>query len=198
MEHGIIAPTKGIGIRTRHSRNLFPLLRFDVGRDVECTSVADDEHGLGAYLGQTHELILQRQLRLQDGPFATIVERTVGRQVVPARRTIERRNLWDGEYLIPHPREIFDDLHQCCGLTSTGTTGQYDLLDFRHTLDTQFIKHSDQFLIEGLVGTDALGERHIDHLVVTHTHHHVALTLQDSLDGTHAGAAGQDTVVSRG
>ena len=64
--------------------------------------------------------------------------------------------------------------------------------------DAQFIENFDKFPVEGLVSTDGLAEGHIDHLIVAHTHHDVALSLAYGLDGTHTRAAGQDAVVGRG
>ena len=64
--------------------------------------------------------------------------------------------------------------------------------------DAQLVEHLDEFLVEGFVRADALGEGHIDHLVVAHADHDVALALLDGLDGPHACTAGQDAVVGRG
>ena len=64
-------------------------------------------------------------------------------------------------------------------------------------LNTQFVEHGDQALVEALVGTDALGEGHVDDFVVAVAHHHVALSLHNGLDGADAGTTGQDTVTSR-
>jgi len=64
------------------------------------------------------------------------------------------------------------------------------------TLDTQLVKHRDETLVETFVSTNTLREGHIDDVVVAYAYHHVALTLKDSLDGSHTRAAGQDAVAS--
>ena len=58
-------------------------------------------------------------------------------------------------------------------------------------LDTQFIQHLDQSLVKALVRTDTLAEGHVYHIVITYTHHHVALALLDGLNGTHTSGRGE-------
>ena len=64
--------------------------------------------------------------------------------------------------------------------------------------DGQFVKHFDEFLVERLVASDGLYEGHIDHLIVAHADHDIALSLYDGLDGAHACTAGEDAVVGCG
>ena len=66
----------------------------------------------------------------------------------------------------------------------------------RNFLNAQFIQHGDKALVEALVSTDTLRERYVDNFVHAIAYHHIALSLQDSLDGSHTHAAGQDTVAS--
>jgi len=54
-------------------------------------------------------------------------------------------------------------------------------------LYAQLVQYGNQTLVETLVGTDALREGHIDHVVISYAYHHVALSLYDSLDSTYAG-----------
>ena len=44
---------------------------------------------------------------------------------------------------------------------------------------------------------DGFGQRHVDHFVVAHAYHDVALALHDGLDGSDACARCQDAVVGR-
>ena len=55
----------------------------------------------------------------------------------------------------------------------------------------------NKFLVERLVASNGLHKRYIHHLVVANAHHHVALPLHDSLDGSHTRTTGQNAVVSR-
>ena len=132
MQYGIIAFHQGVGSGTRHSGDLLPLLRLDIGRDVHRTAVADDKHRLRADLGKTHKLVFECQLRLQDSPLSLIIQVAVRRQVVPAGGTIDGRYLRHVEHLVAESREVFSDLHQCRSLTGTRSSRQYDLLDIRH------------------------------------------------------------------
>ena len=132
MEYGIVTLTQTLGIRSGHLGYLLPLFGFDIGRDVQSTSVADDQHGFRTDLCQRHELILESQLRLKDGALTLIIELAVRRQIVPAANAEKRRNLRDGEYLISHPGEILDNLYQCGSLACTWSACQDYLLDLRH------------------------------------------------------------------
>ena len=71
-------------------------------------------------------------------------------------------------------------------------------LNFKlQTSDTQLVKHVDETLVKPLVGADALGEGHIDDVVVAISHHDVTLSLFDGLNGSHTHATGQDAVAGR-
>ena len=132
MEHGIITLTEFVRVCASHLGDLLPFFWFDIGRDIHRTTIADYQYRFFAHLCKTTELILKGQLRLQNGTFTFVIKRTVRSQIVPAASTVKSRNLRDGEHLVPHPREVFDNLHQCRSLSSTRSSRQYDLLNLRH------------------------------------------------------------------
>ena len=55
----------------------------------------------------------------------------------------------------------------------------------------------DEFLVKRFITTDCLHEWHIDYLVVTHPHHDITLSLNNSFDSPNTCTACQDAVVSR-
>ena len=132
MEHSIVTLTQGIGVGTGLVGDTLPLIGCHIGRDVHRTAIADDEHRLGADAGQSQEMVLECQLRLQDGPFALEVELTIGRQVVPACEAVDSGNLGHAEHLETEVVEVFDDAHQGCRLAGTGAASEYDSFDIRH------------------------------------------------------------------
>ena len=79
VQDGIVALAQLVGGSTALSGDVLPHLGCNVCGDVECTTVADDEGGLGAGLGQPHKGVLKSQLCLQDGQLALVVELLVGR-----------------------------------------------------------------------------------------------------------------------
>ena len=101
MQHGIIAVLQLVGRRATLLAQLYPHLRRDIGRDVQRAAVADHKGGLGATLCQSHKAVLQRQLRLQNGQLAFVVELLVGCQVAPAALTVHRGNFGHGKHLEP-------------------------------------------------------------------------------------------------
>ncbi len=70
----------------------------------------------------------------------------------------------------------------------------------KHTLIlyTELVEHLDKLLVERLVAPDGLAQGHIDHLVVSHAHHDIALPLQYGLDSAYTRAAGKYPVAGRG
>ena len=66
------------------------------------------------------------------------------------------------------------------------------------TLNRQYPQHVDELGVDGFVLLDGLVEGDVHYLVVLHAYHHVALSLLQCLDGSHAQAACQDAVDSRG
>ena len=135
MEHGIVTLQQFVGVGACHRRNLLPLLGLDIGRDIHRAAVANDEHGLGAYLGQMTELILKGQLGLQDGALALIVQVSVGCKIVPACGAVDCGHLGHVKHLVTESGEIFRDFHQSSGFTGTRATGEDDFLNVRHIIN---------------------------------------------------------------
>ena len=126
MEHSIVAFTKLVGRGATLLAQLYPHLRRDIGRDVQCATVTDDDSGFGACLCQSHKTILQCQLRLQNSQLALIIEITIGCQVAPATLAVHSGHFGYGKHLETQIGEVFIDAHQSSSFASTRAASQYD------------------------------------------------------------------------
>ena len=134
VEYGIIASTEFRRVCSDSLCDVFPNLRFHIGRNVHRAAVADDDSRGLACLSHFQELILQGQLYFQRGLFTFVEKVAVVCQIVHARLRKHRRYFGNSEHLVAKPGKMLNHTYKCRGFTGTGTTRENDSFDILHIL----------------------------------------------------------------